>query len=95
MLFARSKVCNKEWYQPWYVDLIITIKFSGLFSEVSLIRDNQVKEFKGNSVIIKGLDNQAMKSLIISDNQAFHHVSPKFSNSPDDSPDQALNRIKI
>ena len=25
----------------------------------------------------------------------FHHVSPKFSNSPDDSPDQTLNRIKI
>ena len=46
-------------------------------------------------LIIKGLDNQAMKSLIISDNQAFHHVSPKFSNSPDDSPDQALKRIKI
>ncbi len=41
---------------------------SGLFSEVSLIpdnRDNQGKEFKGNSLIIKGLDNQAMKSLII------------------------------
>ena len=36
-----------------------------------------------------------MKSLIITDNQDFHHVSPKFSNSPDDSPDQELNRIKI
>ncbi len=68
---------------------------SGLFSEVSLIRDNQVKEFKENSLIIKGLDNQAMKSLIITDNQGFHQVSPRFSNSPDDSPDQALNRIKI
>jgi hypothetical protein len=68
---------------------------SVLFSEVSLIRDNQVREFKGNSLIIKGLDNQAMKSLIITDNQAFHHVSPMFFNSPDDSPDQALNRIKI
>ena len=68
---------------------------SGLFSEVSLIRDNQGREFKGNSLIIKRLDNQAMKSLIITDNQGFHHVSPKFSNSPDDSPDQALNRIKI
>ena len=75
---------------------------SGLFSEVSLIRDNQVREFKGNSLIIKGfdyqspgLDNQVMKILIITDNQGFHHVSPKFFNSPDDSPDQALNRIKI
>jgi hypothetical protein len=29
------------------------------------------------------------------DNQGFHHFSPKFSNSPDDSPDQALKRIKI
>jgi hypothetical protein len=29
------------------------------------------------------------------DNQGFHHDSPKFSNSPNDSPDQALNRIKI
>jgi hypothetical protein len=46
-------------------------------------------------MIIKGIDNQVMKSLIITDNQAFHHVSPKFSNSPDDSPEQALNRIKI
>ena len=36
-----------------------------------------------------------MKSVIISDNQVFHHVSPKFSNSPDDSPDQELKRIKI
>ncbi len=68
---------------------------SGLFSEVSLIRDNQGREFKGNSLIIKSLDNQVMKNLIITDNQGFHHVSPKFSNSPDDSPDQALNRIKI
>ena len=63
--------------------------------EVSLIRDNQVREFKGNSLIIKGLDNQAMKSLIITDNQGFHHVSPKFSCSPDDSTDQAVNGIKI
>jgi len=53
-----------------------------LFSEVSLIRDNQVKEFKENSLIIKGLDNQAMKSLIITDNQAFHHVSPSFPILP-------------
>ncbi len=68
---------------------------SVLFSEVSLIRDNQVKEFKGNSLIIKGLDNQVLKILIITDNQDFHHVSPKFFNSSDDSPDQALNRIKI
>ena len=34
------------------------------------------------------LDNQGMKSLIITDNQDFHHVSPYFSNSADDSPDQ-------
>jgi hypothetical protein len=40
-----------------------------LFSEVSLIRDNQVKEVKGNSLIIKGLNNQVMKNLIITDNQ--------------------------
>jgi hypothetical protein len=80
-----------------------------LFSEVSLIRDNQGREFKGNSLILKRLDNQvmktliitdnqdnqAMKSLIITDNQGFHQVSPRFSNSPDDSPDHALNRIKI
>jgi hypothetical protein len=32
-------------------------------------------------LIIKGLDNQAQKSLIISNNQAFYHVSPNFSNS--------------
>jgi hypothetical protein len=36
-----------------------------------------------------------MKTLIITDNQGFHHDSPKISNSPDDSPDQELNRIKI
>jgi hypothetical protein len=66
-----------------------------LFSEVSLIRDNQGREFKENSLIIKRLDNQAMKSLIITDNQGFHQVSPRFAHSPDDSPDQALNRIKI
>ena len=35
-----------------------------------------------------------MKSLIITDNQGFHHVSPKFSSSPDDSPDQTVNGIK-
>ena len=68
---------------------------SGLFSEVSLIRDHQVRELKGNSLIIKGVDNQVMKNLIVTDNQGFHHVSPKFFNAPDDSPDQALNRIKI
>ena len=38
---------------------------------------------------------QARKSLIIIDNQAFHHVSPNFSNSVDDSPDQTVDRIKI
>jgi hypothetical protein len=47
------------------------------------------------SSLICWLDNQAMKSLIITDNQGFHQVSPRFSNSPDDSPDQALNRMKI
>jgi hypothetical protein len=38
--------------------------------------------------IIKGLHNQARKSLIIrsGDNQAFHHVSPNFSNSADHPP---------
>ncbi len=60
---------------------------SDLFSEVSLILDNQGREFKGNSLIIKGIDTQDMKGLIITDNQGFHHVSPNFSNSPDDSPD--------
>ena len=45
--------------------------------------------------MIKGFDNQGMKSLIITDNQAFHHVSPYFSNPHDDSPDQTVNRIKI
>jgi len=38
---------------------------------------------------------QARKSLIIIDNQAFHHVSPNFSNSVDDSQDQTVDRIKI
>jgi hypothetical protein len=35
-----------------------------------MIRDNQGREFKGNSLIIKGLDNQAMKSLIITQDGA-------------------------
>ncbi len=80
------------------LDMLIWLSessLSGLFSEVSLIRDNHGREFKGNSLIIKRLDNQGMKILIITDNQGFHQVSPMFSNSPDDSPDQALNRIKI
>jgi hypothetical protein len=68
---------------------------SGLFSEVSLIRDKKVREFKGNSLIIKGLDSQVMKKLIITDNQTFHNVSPKFFNSPDHSPDQPLESIRI
>ena len=46
-------------------------------------------------LIIKGLDNQARKGLIITDNQGFHHVSPNFSNSADDSPHQTVYRIKI
>jgi hypothetical protein len=45
--------------------------------------------------IIKGLNNQVMENLIITDNQGFHQVSVKISNSPDDSPDQVLNRIKF
>ena len=36
-----------------------------------------------------------MKNLIITDNQSFHHVSPNFSNSADDSPDQTVHRIKV
>ena len=50
------------------LDMLIWLsesRLSDLFSEVSLIRDNQGREFKGNSLIIKGLDNQVMKSLII------------------------------
>jgi hypothetical protein len=46
-------------------------------------------------LIIKDLDNQARKSLIISDNQAFHHVSPNFFDAADGSPDQTVKRIKI
>ena len=75
------------------LDMLIWLSessLSDLFSEVSLIRDNQVREFKENSLIIKGLDNQVMKTLIITDNQDFHHVSPKFFNSPDDSPAKHL-----
>ena len=37
-------------------------------------------------LIIKGLDNQTRKRLIISDNQAFDHVSPNFSELPVTSP---------
>ena len=36
-----------------------------------------------------------MKSLIITDDQAFHNVSAYCSDSADDSPDQTVNRIKI
>jgi hypothetical protein len=46
-------------------------------------------------LIIKGLDNQARKILIISGNQAFYHVSPNFSDAADGSPDQTVKRIKI
>ena len=40
-----------------------------------------------HSLIIKWLDNQEMKSLIITvaDHQAFHHVFPNFCNFADDS----------
>ena len=46
-------------------------------------------------LIMRGLDKQVRKSLIISDNQVFHDVSPNLSNSVDDSPDQTVDRIKI
>jgi hypothetical protein len=46
-------------------------------------------------LIIKGLDNQARKILIISGNQVFHRVSPNFSDAADGSPDQTVKRIKI
>ena len=46
-------------------------------------------------LIIKDLDNQTRKNLIIIDNQSFHHVSPNLCNSEDDSPDQTVDRIKI
>ena len=59
------------------------------------MRDNQGKVAVSPDLIIKGLDHQGMKSLTITDYQAFHHVSPNFSNSADDSPDQTVNRIKI
>ncbi len=69
------------------LDILIWLSessLSGFFSEVSLIRDNQVREFKGNSLIIKGMDNQAMKSLIIKlDNQVFFTTSlPTFPSLP-------------
>jgi hypothetical protein len=48
-----------------------------LFSEVSLIRDNQGREFKGHSLIIKGLDNQVMKSLIITSHEKACQVMKK------------------
>ncbi len=70
----------------WLSESSLTV----LFSEVSLIRDNQGREFKRNSLIINGVDNQVMKRLIITHNQGFHHVSPKFLNSPDNSPVQEL-----
>jgi hypothetical protein len=51
------------------LDMLIWLSESrlpGLFSEVSLIRDNQGREFKGNSLIIKGLDNQAKRESLTS-----------------------------
>jgi hypothetical protein len=41
----------------------------------------KVRSQSPTDLIIDGLDDQEMKSLIITDNQAFHHVSPNFSNS--------------
>jgi hypothetical protein len=40
-------------------------------------------------------DNQASFSLIITDNQDFHHFSPNLSNSAHDSPDQTDDMIQI
>jgi hypothetical protein len=40
-------------------------------------------------------DRASLYSVSNLDNQGFHHDSPKFSNSPDNSPGQALDRIKI
>ncbi len=85
-LMSSWKADSTEWRtrNDIKLDMLIWLSesiLSGLFSEVSLILDNQVREFKGNSLIIKGLDNQALKILIITDNQVFHHVSPKFFNS--------------
>jgi len=77
------------------LDMLIWLSESSLsvwFSEVSLIRDNQGRETVWLS---KGLIIKTWKAWLSPDNQDFHHVSPKFFNSPDDSPDQALNRIKI
>ncbi len=59
------------------------------------MRDNQGEVTVSPDLIIKRLDNQGMKSLTITENQAFHHVSPNFSNSADDSPEQTVNRRKI
>ena len=67
----------------------------GWFYEVSLIVIINVRSQSPPGLIIKGLDNQARESLIISDNQAFHDASPNLSNSADDSPDQTVDRIKI
>ena len=87
MYVSKNKECIN-------LDMLIWLSessLSGLFSEVLLIRDNQGRETVWLSNI-KGFDNQVMKSLIIN---GFHHVSPKFSNYPDDSPDQTLIWIKI
>ena len=60
----------------------------GWFSEVSPIRDNQGKVTLRLS---KGWIIREWKT----DNQAFRHVSPYFSQSADDSPDQTVDRTKI
>ena len=45
--------------------------------------------------VLSNFAAEARKSLIISENQAFHHVSPNLANSADDSPDQTVDRITI
>ncbi len=52
-----------------------------LFMEIFLIGDNQA--FHCDNLDYRG------------DNQAFHYVSPNFSDSADGLPDQTVNRIKI
>ena len=54
------------------VSLIVTIKVRAQSPRVWLSKDLIIKH----------------ESLIIKNNQVFHHVSPNFSNSADDSPDQ-------
>jgi hypothetical protein len=53
--------------------------------------DNQGKVTGGNIV---DRDNQAIFSLIMTDNHEGRHFSPNISNSADDSPDQTVDRMK-